>query len=282
MNKDWTIQELLNWTANYFRDKGIDEPRLEAEVLLARVLNKDRVYLYANFDLPVNSQERELYRDYVKRRVQREPCAYITGSKEFMSLNFKVNSDVLIPRSDTEILVESVMDVVNKDGQIKICDVGTGSGAIAVSLAYYLPRAEVYATDISLKALEVAKENAQNNNVNVNFLLGDLLTPVISSSPFDIITANLPYISPEEFRELDKSVKDFEPTSALVAEDDGLSLYRQLIPQAYELISPGGYLFFEIGYNQGDKALELVQNFAEVELIKDLAGRDRVIKARKG
>lgn len=282
MNKDWTIQELLNWTANYFRDKGIDEPRLEAEVLLARVLNKDRVYLYANFDLPVNSQERELYRDYVKRRVQGEPCAYITGSKEFMSLNFKVNSDVLIPRSDTEILVESVMDVVNKDGQIKIYDVGTGSGAIAVSLAYYLPRAEVYATDISLKALEVAKENAQNNNVNVNFLLGDLLTPVISSSPFDIITANLPYISPEEFRELDKSVKDFEPTSALVAEDDGLSLYRQLIPQAYELISPGGYLFFEIGYNQGDKALELVQNFAEVELIKDLAGRDRVIKARKG
>ncbi|NLB89462.1 MAG: peptide chain release factor N(5)-glutamine methyltransferase [Syntrophomonadaceae bacterium] len=282
MNKDWTIQELLNWTSNFFRDKGIDEPRLEAEVLLAWVLNKDRVYLYANFDLPVNPQEREQYRDFVKRRVQGEPSSYITGSKEFMSLNFKVTHDVLIPRSDTEILVESVIDVVNKDETVKICDVGTGSGAIAISLAHYLPKATVYATDISTKALEVAEENAQNNNVDVSFVWGDLLTPVEASSPFDIITANLPYISPDEFRQLDKSVKDFEPMTALVAEDDGLSLYRRLIPQAYELITDGGYLFFEIGYNQGDKAIELVQNFAEVELIRDLAGRDRVIKARKG
>lgn len=282
MYKEWTIQELLNWTTNFFSNKGIDEPRLEAEVLLARVLNKDRVYLYANFDLPVNSQEREIYREFVKRRAQGEPSAYITGSKEFMSLNFKVSSDVLIPRSDTEVVVESVIDIVNRDESIRICDVGTGSGAIAISLAYYLPKAIVYAIDISPKALEVAKENALNNNVNVNFLLGDLLTPLQASPSFDVITANLPYISPDEFKELDKEVKDFEPTSALVAEDDGLSLYRKLIPQAYELMAKGAYLFFEIGYNQGERAMELVQDFTEIELIKDLAGRDRVIKARKG
>lgn len=283
MYKEWTIKDLLNWTSNFFRDKGIEEPRLEAEVLLARVLNKDRVYLYANYDLPVNSQEREQYRDFVKRRAQGEPSAYITGSREFMSLNLKVNPDVLIPRSDTEILVESVIDVVNKDEKIRICDVGTGSGAIAISLAYYLPNSVVYATDISEKALEVAQENAQNNNVEVNFLLGNLLTPIKQASiSFDVITANLPYIPPHEFEQLDKGVKDFEPTSALVAQGDGLDLYRELIPQAYELIAKDGYLFFEIGYNQGDKAIDLVRDFTEVELIKDLAGRDRVIKARKG
>ncbi|HZK43036.1 MAG TPA: peptide chain release factor N(5)-glutamine methyltransferase [Syntrophomonadaceae bacterium] len=281
MHDDWKIQDLLAWTSNFFGDKGIDNPRLEAEILLARVLNRDRVYLYANFDLPVNQQERELFRAFIKRRVQGEPAAYIVGHKEFMSLNFKVTPDVLIPRSDTEVLVESVVAIVNRDDNLRICDVGTGSGAIAVSLAHYLPNAIVYATDISPEALGIAQENATNNLVDIKFFLGDLLKPLENEKKFDILTANLPYVSPEEFKDLDKSLRDFEPVLALLADGDGLDLYRRLIPQVYDLLTNGGYVFFEIGYKQGQFVHEMVDTFTEVEIIKDLGGRDRVIKARK-
>ncbi|HZJ84802.1 MAG TPA: peptide chain release factor N(5)-glutamine methyltransferase [Syntrophomonadaceae bacterium] len=283
MPRLWKISDLLSWTTNYFNQKGIDSPRLEAEVLLARVLSRDRVYLYANFDQPVGSVERERFREFIQRRLAGEPSAYIVGYKEFMSLNFKVNSSVLIPRPDTEVLVESVVEVAPQSKGIKICDVGTGAGTIAVSLAYYLPNAIIYATDISKEALAIAKENALNNGVEVNFSQGDLLRPVQEAGEFEIITANLPYIAAEEYEGLDIEVRDFEPKMALLAEGDGLDLYRQLIPAALNLLSDGGFLFFEISSGQGKSALELAKEyFAEAELRQDYAGRDRLIKARKG
>lgn len=282
MSKIWRIKDLLTWTTSYFTEKGIDSPRLEAEILLGRVLNMNRVYLYANFDRPVDEKEREIYKDFIRRRVSGEPSAYIVGYKEFMSLDFKVTPDVLIPRPDTEVLVEGIIEIASELDNVKICDIGTGSGAIAVSLAHYLPNATIYATDISQNALEIAEENALLNGVNINFLTGNLLEPVREKGKFDIIAANLPYISPDDFNNLDNEVKAYEPKLALIADGDGLDLYRQLIPEALDLLEDEGYLFFEISYDQGVNALKLVEDFAKAELIQDYAGRDRLIKARKG
>lgn len=282
MRDNWIIQDLLTWTTSFFTSKGIENPRLEAEILLARVLNKDRVYLYAHFDRPVNLTERDTFREYIKRRIKGEPTAYIVGFKEFMSLNFKVTADVLIPRPDTECLVENVLEIVKPYEQVRICDVGTGSGAIAISLAHYLPKAKVHATDISESALEIAQENALNNEVNINFFHGDLLEPLLAEEQFDIITANLPYIPLKEWELLDTEVKDYEPFKALVAPGDGLDLYRNLIPQINKMLKQDGYVFLEIAYNQGENAYKLMQDFTAVTLLQDFAGRDRVIRARKG
>lgn len=282
MQQHWRIKELLEWTTRFFTEKGIVNPRLEAEVLLARILGKDRVYLYAHFDKPVNREEREQYRHYIIRRIKGEPVAYITGHKEFMSLDFKLSPAVLIPRPETELLVELALDLARDRNEVRVCDVGTGSGAIAVSLAVYCPAARVYATDISLPALEVAQENADRCGAEVSFFHGDLLAPLQNEGSFDIILANLPYIPEEEFKDLDRGIKDYEPAGALLAAGDGLDIYRRLIPQALQLISPGGYMLMEIAPHQSQKALEMVQDFADFCLIKDLAGLDRIIKARKG
>ena len=281
MREEWNIKGLLEWTTRYFTGKGIDSPRLEAEVLLAHVLKQERVYLYANFDSPVNSLERKHFRDLIKRRVQGEPSAYITGYKEFMSLKFHVNPTVLIPRPDTELMVEKILEIF--DGQaINLCDVGTGSGAIAISLAHYLPEARVAATDISEQALSTARINAAAIGAEVDFRQGDLMTPLAKSPPFDLVTANLPYIPQNEYLLLAHEVKGFEPMDALLAPGDGLDIYRRLLPQTLEKIKPGGYLFIEIAYNQGEKAMQMANGFSDVEIIKDLGGRDRILKARKG
>ncbi len=281
MKEDWNVKQLLGWTTQYFASKGIDNPRLEAEVLLAHVLKQERVYLYANYDAPVNKSERKQFRDVIQRRVQGEPAAYITGHKEFMSLKFHVNPAVLIPRPDTEMMIEKILEL--PEGQvIDLCDVGTGSGAIAVSLAHYLPGARVAATDVSEKALATARINAAENGVVIDFWQGDLLAPLIKHPPFDLIAANLPYIPKNEYIILDQEVKEFEPVQALLAPGDGLDIYRRLLPQALEKLKPGGYLFMEIAYNQGAKALEMTKAFNDVEIIKDMAGRDRILKARKG
>lgn len=283
MGNTWRIRDLLAWTTRFFTDKGLKEPRLEAEILLASVLGKDRVYLYTNYDLPVNQKEREVYREWIKRRVQGEPAAYITGNKEFMSLDFKVNPHVLIPRPDTEILVEEAMKLAARwPGEVRICDVGTGSGAIAVSLAYYLKNARVYATDISREALKVAAYNAERHGVEIVLEEGDLLTPFLDKGEkFHLITANLPYINEEDYEMLDVSVKGYEPELALLAPGDGLDLYRRLLPQAFALLYDGGYLLMEIGFNQGEKALHMTKGWGKAEIIKDLAGRDRVVRLKK-
>ncbi|WP_061213082.1 peptide chain release factor N(5)-glutamine methyltransferase [Syntrophomonas wolfei] len=282
MQQQWLIKELIDWTTRFFADRGLAEPRLEAEVLLAHVLLQNRVYLYTHYDQPVNQEERQQFRELIKRRIKGEPLAYIVGYKEFMSLEFKLNQAVLIPRPETELLVEEALEIARAKEGLRICDVGTGSGAIAVSLAFYLPTAQVYATDISAEALEKARENALRHSVAITFYQGDLLSPFLKEEPYDIIVANLPYISKEEFLMLDSGVKDYEPSPALLAPGDGLELYRRLLPQAYTLLVSGAYLLLEIGHEQGSRAREMMQGWGETEIIKDLAGRDRLIKSRRG
>ncbi len=283
MQQQWRIKEILEWTTRFFMEKGIEEPRLEAEVLLARVLQKDRVYLYANYEAPVNQEERVSYRGFISRRVNGEPLAYIVGYKEFMSLEFKISPDVLIPRPDTELLVETVIDLARDKGDLRICDVGTGSGAIAVSLAYYLPDSCVYASDICSRALEIARKNAQRHKVDVHFSLGDLLYPLLNEKKFDVITANLPYISPAEYAELEQGVRIYEPGKALLASGDGLDIYRRFLPQACTMLKSGAYLFIEIGSGQGEQALNMGQEFefSRRQILKDTAGRDRLLVLRK-
>jgi release factor glutamine methyltransferase len=259
----------------------MQESRLEAEVLLAHVLEKNRVYLYANYDEPVNQAERDIYRGYIKRRSGGEPLAYITGQREFMSLSFRVSSDVLIPRPDTEVLVETALSLAQAGGIKRICDVGTGSGAIAISLAVYLSGVEVYAVDLSPLALDIARENAGIHEVLVQFRVGDLLEPVQDEEKMDMIAANLPYITDAQLEELDTGVKDYEPRMALVAPGDGLDLYRRLVPQAYQLLRPGGYILLEIDPRQAEAAAGMMQGFSEMEIIHDWAGRDRLLKARR-
>jgi len=284
--QSWTVKELLEWTSNYFKEKNIKEARLEAEILLARVLGKDRVYLYANYDAPVNQDERSIFREFIKRRARKEPLAYITGTKEFMSLEFRVNPAVLVPRPESEILVEQAIDLF-RDQPCSICDIGTGSGAIAISLAHYLPQAQIFACDISGQALDTARDNATRLQVEVEFREGDLLSPFLDEeideeNYFDLIVANLPYIPLEEYHTLDSGVKSYEPQIALLAPGDGLDIYRRLLPQAFALLKEGAYIFFEIGWEQGEKALQMMPDFEEAQLIKDLAGYDRVVMARKG
>ncbi|PKM78812.1 MAG: peptide chain release factor N(5)-glutamine methyltransferase [Firmicutes bacterium HGW-Firmicutes-15] len=282
VQKNWRIKDLLEWTTRYFSDQGMQESRLEAEILLAYVLEKNRVYLYANYEEPVNKVERDTFRGYIKRRSGGEPLAYITGQREFMSLSFRVNSDVLIPRPDTEVLVETALALVRAEGIKRICDVGTGSGAIAVSLAVYLNEVEVYALDLSPAALKIARENAKIHEVMVQFRDGDLLEPLVNEEKMDMIVANLPYITFDQLEELETGVKDYEPRIALVASGDGLDLYRRLLPQAYQLLRPGGYILLEIDPRQAEAAkVMMMQSFSELEIIPDWAGRDRLLKARR-
>jgi len=282
MQEFWAVKDLLSWTTMYFRDKGIMEPRLEAEVLLARALKQDRVYLYSNYMAPVNKDERDLFKTFIRRRIQGEPVAYITGNREFMSLDFEVSPAVLIPRPDTEILVETALELIKKYNLKRICDVGTGSGAIAISIAASIPDIIMYATEISAEAIAVAHNNAVKHSVNINLCPGDLLDPLQDEEKLDMILANLPYIPEAEYIELEFQVRAYEPREALLAPGDGLDLYRRLIPQAYKLLKPGGYILFEIGYNQGAAALHIMQDFTNVELITDMGRRNRVVKARKG
>lgn len=273
---------MLEWTTAYFNEKNIAQARLEAEVLLARVLEVDRVYLYVHYSQPVGGQERELFKTNIKRRLTGEPIAYIIGVKEFMSLEFALSPDVLIPRPETELLVETALDLIKLHERPRICEVGTGSGAIAVSLAHYCSRAEILAGDISEAALSIASSNAKRWKVSVDFRHGSLLEPFSKEPPFDLIVANLPYVSPEEYADLPDEIKLYEPELALLASGDGLDIYRDLKPQSRTLLKPDGYILLEIGAGQGAAARAMMEGFAEVEIIKDLAGRDRLLKSRKG
>jgi len=281
VQKNWRIKDLLLWTTRYLADRGMQEARLEAEILLAHALDKDRVYLYANYEKPINQDERDVYRSYIKRRVAGEPAAYIVGKQEFMSLAFKVSPDVLIPRPDTEIMVETVLNLAEQNEIQRICDVGTGSGAIAISLAAYLQPAAVFAVDISAPALAIARQNADRHQVQVDFRHGDLLEPMEGEAPLDMIVANLPYVTSQQIQDLDPGVKDYEPQLALLASGDGLDIYRRMIPQAFQCLRPGGYLLIEIDPRQSEASQQMFHEFTGVRIFQDGAGRDRLVLGRR-
>ena len=279
------IKELLNRSDQFLADKGIESSRLDAEVLMADLLDMERINLYVKYDYPLKSDEIDTYREMIKKRAKRIPVAYITEKKEFMSLVFKIKEGVLIPRPDTENLVEAVIDYC-QDNELQspqIIDVGTGSGAIAVSLAHYLSQARVVGVDLSKKALTVARQNMEKHELSerMSILKSDLLKEFIKREikGIDIIVSNPPYISEEEMEELPPEVKR-EPKTALEAGKEGLDYYRRLIPEAEGVLKNGGKIFLEIGYNQAEAVKNLFgAKWSEVKVRKDYAENDRIISA---
>jgi len=276
----WTLLKLLRWATDFFAGKVIDSPRLNAELLLAHALKLERVGLYLNYDRPLNAEELDLIRPLVKRRAQREPLQYLTGETEFWSLPFKVTPAVLIPRADTEILVEEALARAGETGCL--LDVGCGSGAIVVSLATELPGWQLEGLDISAAALEVARLNAAANGVTgqIVFRNGDLAE--LPRETYDLIVSNPPYIAADEWETLMPEVRCHEPRLALVAAEDGLACYRQLAGQAAERLRPGGWLLVEIGYQQAAAVREIfaAAGLQDIFLREDYAGQPRVVGGR--
>jgi len=282
--KQWTIGEVLQWTAQFFGDKGIHNFRLDAEVLLAHVLKTDRLRLYVDFHKPLQPEELSTYRTLIKQRTQRIPVAYLTGNKEFMGLSFYVCPAVLIPRSDTEILVETILARINQEEQVKIVDVGSGSGAIIISLLKNRLHALGIAVDISKEALDVVQKNAFQHDVaeRLRLVHGDLLEPVCSEK-VDIIVSNPPYIPTKDIKGLQQEVQN-EPVIALDGGTDGLNYYRKLIEQSQAVLMIGGILAFEVGIGQADQVAKLIREtsvYTDIEVIKDYSGIERVVIGRK-
>lgn len=255
---DWTIGKLLDWTRAHFESRGVEEPRLCAEILLAKALACRRIDLYAQYDRRPDDAQRAAFREMVKAAAEHRPIAYLVGKKEFYSLEFDVTPDVLIPRPETEIIVERALAFAAAcpGERVTVWDVGTGSGCVAVTIAKREPRAHVVATDISESALAVARGNAAKHGVaeRVTFAAADLLerTDGDPNETFDIITANLPYVATADARTLPKMVRDYEPATALFAGADGLDLFRRMAPQVPARLRPGGLLLLEIGMSQAE------------------------------
>jgi release factor glutamine methyltransferase len=281
LSEVWTVLKLLRWTADYFTGRGIDSPRLDAELLLAETLGLDRVGLYLNFERPLEAKELTAYRDKVRRRAGREPLAYILGRTEFWSLPVKVTPAVLIPRPDTERLVEVALPLLASGS--RVLDVGTGSGVLAIALAHERPDLTVVAIDLSPAALAVAAENARDNGVaeRITFIETDLA--VLPAGPFNLIMANPPYIPHGELATLMPEVRDFEPPLALDGGIDGLEAYRALARQAGEVLAPGGWLLVEVGSGQAPAVRDLIAGagLTEIFTAHDLAGIERVVGGRK-
>jgi release factor glutamine methyltransferase len=286
----WTIQKLLNWTAEYLTNKGVDSPRFSAELLLSHTLGLKRIELYTQFDKQVPQQQLDLLHGLVKRAGLHEPVAYLTGKTEFYSLELDISGDCLIPRPETELLVQRAIEFLRTRSGIQyVCDLCTGSGCIAVAIAKNVPDARVTATDISAAALEVAARNAEKHRLmeQVRLLCGDLFEPIIQQldvTQFDLIVCNPPYVSTAEYEKLDKNVKDYEPESALLAGADGMDVYRRIIKKVDEFLKPSAELMLEIGHAQGSAVRELLEQtgtFAQIKIEKDLHDNDRIVTASK-
>jgi release factor glutamine methyltransferase len=259
-----------------------ESARRDAELLLTHTLKKNRVWLLAHDDELLSDELFLSYTELLARRRRGEPIQYITGETEFYGLPFHVTQDVLIPRPETEHLVEKVIELAARFQQPRIVDVGAGSGAIAVALAHKLPHAQITATDISSRALAVARKNVKLNEVDLRFLEGDLLAPV-AGERFEIVVSNPPYVPETDRATLSVEVREYEPGLALFAGDDGLDVYRRLIPAAFDALVPGGFVALEIGYGQSTAMRELLAHagFEQIEFVPDLQNIPRVACARR-
>lgn len=278
-NGRWTIRSVLAWTKEHLAGKGVENPRLETEWILAAALGVDRVGLYIDFEKPLTDPELAVIREMVSRRARREPLQYILGSQEFAGLDFLVTPAVLIPRHDTEILLEEALARLHGTG--RLLDVGTGSGCLAITLASRLPGLSVTATDISPEALAVARENARRHGVSLRFVEGDLFTP-LEGERFSMIVSNPPYIPLPDFPTLQPEVREYEPRTALDGGEDGLSCYRRLVPGAIDHLTPGGWLLVEVGIGEADRVRELFASsgFCDIVTAIDTAGIERVVIGR--
>jgi release factor glutamine methyltransferase len=284
ISNNLTIAGILAKTIPYFKAKGITNPRLEADLLLAAVLDLPRVKLYADWERPLEGPEIARYREMVAKRVQGWPLAYLTGKKSFLSWDFVVTPAVLIPRPETEELVEAVVTAASGRENLKGVDIGTGSGAIVVALAKLLPDSHWCAVDLAEDVLAVARLNAQNLDVadRIRFIQGDLLQPLLNSSErFDLIVSNPPYIPSPEIAGLQPEVRR-EPVLALDGGPDGLELYRRMLPQMDQLLAKQGLIALEHGYQQREPLEQLFQAVGySTNSLQDLAGWERILLARR-
>ncbi len=285
-DEPWTILKILEWTRDHFAKKGVQMPRLDAEVLLAHALGLERVMLYAKFDQPVFEEERTAIRELVARRSRFEPVAYLTGQREFWSMDFEVTPEVLIPRPETETLVELGLEALKAHKAPTIIDVGTGSGCIALALAQTCKDARVFALERAPGALEVAKRNCKKHGLQdrVHLIESDLLRELPTDAvPADLIVANLPYIEDHELEALPADVRDYEPVEALAGGRDGLTLIRTLIQEAEPSLGPGGTILLEASPHQLESVCALLTSagFAFAQTKRDDDGTARAALAQK-
>ncbi len=289
---EWTILDLIRWTTGYFTSHGIDSPRTTAEILLAHALQIKKIDLYLRYDQPLLKKELSAYKSIIKRRIDREPVAYITGKKEFWSLELCVCPDVLIPRPDTECLVETALGYLSRErsaghsSQGLVLELGVGSGAVVIALAHERPAYRFIASDISLKAIRVAKKNAEKHGMaSIDFFVGNWLNPFSEKPLFDMILSNPPYIPSGDIKSLQPEVSRFEPMIALDGgKSDGLDAISEIILSAHRFLKPKGILLLEIGFDQKEKVSKIIENcsyYGSFSIIKDYAGHDRVALLHK-
>lgn len=281
-----TVLEVITKSTEYLDRKGIESPRANAEILLANILNCKRLELYLMYDKPLSDRELNNYREYLKRRSKFEPIQYITGSVEFFTLELKVTPDVLIPRPETEILVEIIINSVKKGDDLFILDIGSGCGNISIALAENLPNVHVTGIDISKDAIMIANENLDKYKLNsrLNFVNGDILKSNVNDfSNYDIIVSNPPYVSQNDYINVQKEIKNFEPKIAVTDFYDGYIFFEKIITLAAGILKIGGKLFFEMGQGQSKKINELLikNDFKEINVFKDYQKIDRVISGVK-
>jgi release factor glutamine methyltransferase len=284
-NTNWNVLSILRAATQFLESKGIEQSRLNAERLLAHVLSLTRVELYLHYERPLNPEEREQFREQIKRRIRHEPLQYILGETEFMSLPFVVSPDVLIPRSETEILVETILQQVDREEPVHILDIGTGCGNIAVSLAKELPLSKITGIDRSEKALDIARRNASLNGVQerIYFIPLDILKDTLSADlnyPFDWVVSNPPYVSDHEWEELPPEIHDYEPREALCDDQDGLSFFRTITEQSKSCLCRGGKLVFEVGDHQASDVATILQRngYGQIEFFCDLNSIQRIVQ----
>lgn len=285
------IKQILDYGIIILKESNIEEPILKARMLLANILNQPKEYLLIHETEELNLNDTNKYKEGIKKLVNNMPIQYIINKQEFMGLEFYVDENVLIPQPDTEILVEEVIKICkeihfhNKNKKIRILDLCTGSGAIGISLKKYIQNSEITLSDISNKALEIAKKNCINiiGNTEINIIESDLFEKIDVNNKFDIIVSNPPYIETKTIQTLDKEVQK-EPKLALDGGEDGLNLYRRIIKKAHNYLSDNGILVLEIGYNQKDKVINLIRTsnmYREVYSKKDLSNNDRIVACKK-
>ncbi len=286
MSKLLTVLESVKLSEEYLRKKGVQEPRANAELLLADILHCKRLDLYLMFDRPLSENEIKKYREYLSRRANFEPLQYILGKVEFYGMSFKVTKDVLIPRPETELLVgEIITSAKTINDKVKILDVGTGSGNIAIALQKNLKNAEVCGADVSAKALEVARENARLNSVGVEFKQADVFDEnIFELGKFDLIVSNPPYVAKEKIDSLQEEIKNYEPIIAVTDNADGYSFFRRIADISLKILNPNGMLFFEISEGQEHEVENILneRGFKNIKTIKDFNGLARIIKGELG
>jgi len=283
--EEWTVARVVTWATEDFKRRGLDSPRLDAELLLARVLGVDRVKLFVDFARVLEPRELAAYRDLIQRRRKAEPVAYILGTREFHGLPLRVDRRVLVPRPDTETLVEVALDrTAAFHLQGRALDVCTGSGCVALAFAKRRPTWSVTGSDVSEDALAVARENAERVGASVRFVSSDLDTAFPSDARFDVITANPPYIPTGELAALPPDIRDHEPRLALDGGSDGLDVIRRVVQMGAARLAPGGILAVEVHYDQAVRVAALCAEagFCDVDRRKDYGGIERVVSGRQG